>query len=302
LEAIAPSVRFVAVSRANETLMRPWALLPSFGIASCLAIPAARAATPDPLGVLNDVRQHQCGSRDAALTHVATLDAAAKGIAEGKSLREAVGASGYRAVSATLLTFTGVRDNNELVRLVAESCARIAPAALDDAGFYQRDGKVWIVLAQPYAVPSLDPAATAKEMLELVNRTRTAPRRCGDTEFKSAPPLEPSTELEKAAAVQAKDMAMRGSLSHTGQQGSTPGDRVTQAGYAWAAVGENIAGGQREAQGALQSWLASPGHCANLMNPQYTEMGVAFATNAKSDLGIYWSLVFATPLKPAKRR
>ena len=46
----------------------------------------------------------------------------------------------------------------------------------------------------------------------------------------------------------------------------------------------------------MAGWVRSPPHCANLMNRVFTDMGVAFATNAKSDMGVYWTQVFGTPL------
>ena len=46
---------------------------------------------------------------------------------------------------------------------------------------------------------------------------------------------------------------------------------------------------------AVAGWIKSPGHCANLMNPAFAEMGVAFAIDAASDMGIYWAQAFGTP-------
>ena len=46
---------------------------------------------------------------------------------------------------------------------------------------------------------------------------------------------------------------------------------------------------------AVAGWIRSPGHCANLMNPRYTDMGAAFAVNARSELGVYWTQAFGTP-------
>ncbi len=45
----------------------------------------------------------------------------------------------------------------------------------------------------------------------------------------------------------------------------------------------------------MQGWIDSPGHCANLMSPTFTEMGIAFVVERKSEPGIYWTQVFATP-------
>jgi len=45
----------------------------------------------------------------------------------------------------------------------------------------------------------------------------------------------------------------------------------------------------------LEGWLASPGHCANLMNPAYTELGAAYAVDPQSDAAIYWTAMFGAP-------
>jgi uncharacterized protein YkwD len=60
-------------------------------------------------------------------------------------------------------------------------------------------------------------------------------------------------------------------------------------------VGENIAAGQQAPDAAVDGWLRSPPHCANLMGPQYTEMGIAFAVQPTSEAGIYWVQMFGTP-------
>jgi uncharacterized protein YkwD len=50
------------------------------------------------------------------------------------------------------------------------------------------------------------------------------------------------------------------------------------------------------AEVVVNGWLDSPGHCSNIMDTQYTEMGIAYLVNRKSDAGIYWTQVFARPL------
>jgi uncharacterized protein YkwD len=151
-------------------------------------------------------------------------------------------------------------------------------------------------------VPALDRAAVAPRVLELVNRARAQPRRCGRDDFGAAPALRGSQPLERVARAHARDMAQRGSMSHTGSDGSAPAQRVTRAGYAWSAIGENIAAGQPDPESVVKGWLASPGHCANLMSPDYSEVGVAFATNPASEAGIYWTQVLASPSSATRRR
>ena len=87
-------------------------------------------------------------------------------------------------------------------------------------------------------------------------------------------------------------MARHNLLEHRGRDGSSAADRVTRAGYDWRSVGENIAAGQPSPQEVVAGWLRSPGHCANLMEPRFTDMGVAYAVDQKSEAGIYWAQVF----------
>jgi uncharacterized protein YkwD len=264
-----------------------------------LAIGLSPAAHADPLAVLNAARGQACGT--GALAHAPALDAAARAVADGKSLRTAIEGSGYRAVMSALLRFDGVRNDSELATMVNRSCAQIAAPGLRDAGSYQRGQAFWIVIAEPFSVPKLDQTAAAARVLDLVNQARAQPRRCGNEQFGAAPALRASPLLARAASAHARDMAERGNMSHTGGDGSTPAQRVTRAGYSWSAVGENIAAGQRDADSVVKSWLGSPGHCANLMSPDYTETASGFATNASSQAGIYWAQVFAAPSASASR-
>jgi uncharacterized protein YkwD len=70
---------------------------------------------------------------------------------------------------------------------------------------------------------------------------------------------------------------------------------VTRAGYAWKFVGENVAAGQLTAQEVVAGWLASPAHCDNIMDADFTQMAVAYAINTKQEIGIYWAQVFGRP-------
>jgi uncharacterized protein YkwD len=101
--------------------------------------------------------------------------------------------------------------------------------------------------------------------------------------------------LTEAASRHASDMARHRSVDHRGSDASLPAERVSRAGYRWRAVGENIAAGQPNADAVVAGWLDSPGHCANIMGPDFKEMGVAFALAASGDPGIYWVQVFAAP-------
>ena len=138
-------------------------------------------------------------------------------------------------------------------------------------------------------------AAVVQRVLELVNAARARPRRCGRSLLEAAPPLTLSRTLTDVAMSHARDMAQHRSMDHRGSDGSQPDERVTRAGYRWRAIGENIAAGQRTADAVVATWLDSPGHCTNIMEPQFTEMGIAFALAPSRNPPIYWAQEFAAP-------
>lgn len=138
--------------------------------------------------------------------------------------------------------------------------------------------------------------AARERVHALVNEARAGKRRCGWKRFEAAPPLARSQSLGRVAQAHAADMAARSRMEHAGSDGSTPGDRATRAGYRWSRIGENVAAGQPTPELAVASWLESPRHCANLMDPAYTEMGVGFAAGSGTAAEIYWAQVFGTPL------
>ena len=133
------------------------------------------------------------------------------------------------------------------------------------------------------------------EMLTLVNDARAAARSCGGTSYPAVAPLAWNCLLEDAALAHSTSMAENDFFSHTGLDGSSPGDRITAAGYVWHTYGENIAAGYGDAQAAMAAWLASAGHCANLMSARFTEMGAGMASDSASTYGLYWTQDFASP-------
>lgn len=89
-------------------------------------------------------------------------------------------------------------------------------------------------------------------------------------------------------------MANNNFFDHKDRDGRTPGDRAELSGYIGRQIGENIAAGQDTSRKVLDGWLASPGHCANLMNPQFRDLGAAYSVDPKSDAGIYWTALFGS--------
>jgi uncharacterized protein YkwD len=89
--------------------------------------------------------------------------------------------------------------------------------------------------------------------------------------------LRVSSVLEKAAQLKADDMAAKGYFAHNSPDGKTPWYWFEQVGYDYAAAGENLAVNFTDSKDVTEAWLASPTHRANIMNANYTEIGIATA-------------------------
>jgi len=133
------------------------------------------------------------------------------------------------------------------------------------------------------ALPSIrTDSVMAQTVLDEVNALRAAGCRCpGGKRFGPAPALHLNTQLNAAAQGHAADMNKRRYFSHDSRDGSTFSDRISRAGYRWRYSGENIAMGQPTAEAVVKAWRNSKGHCHNLMNPNYRDMGIGKA-------GPYW--------------
>ncbi|MGF1717026.1 CAP domain-containing protein [Photobacterium chitinilyticum] len=135
----------------------------------------------------------------------------------------------------------------------------------------------------------------ADQMLAAVNAARAQARDCGGQMMPAVPALTWDYSLEQAAFVHSSNMANYNFFSHTGLNGDQPSDRVSDQGYSWSSVGENIAAGQKDLATVMDSWLNSPGHCKNIMGANFTQMGAASVTNSSAQYSIYWTQVFARP-------
>ncbi|MGF1833576.1 CAP domain-containing protein [Photobacterium sanguinicancri] len=148
----------------------------------------------------------------------------------------------------------------------------------------------------PTPEPMPDPDGTfADQMLTAVNAARAVGRNCGSTFYPAVAPLTWDAKLQSAAQVHSTNMANYNFFNHTGLDGKSASDRVTDQGYAWRSVAENIAAGQKDIDTVMTTWLNSPGHCKNIMGSNYTQMGSAYDMNSGSQYNIYWTQVFATP-------
>jgi uncharacterized protein YkwD len=130
-------------------------------------------------------------------------------------------------------------------------------------------------------------------LLRLVNAVRSGGYVCGGKSLPSAQPLRANALLAGAAQTHAQDMAVRGYLSSTSPDGRTLGSRISDSGYIWGYIAENIAAKSVTAEQTLQGWLANESQCANIMGQEYTEAGIGFDAQ-----GRFWVFTLATPMEP----
>jgi len=118
---------------------------------------------------------------------------------------------------------------------------------------------------------------TDAEILAAINAVRRA---------NGAPPWTYNKRLEAAARSQARLMAQKNTLSH--DLGTTLRERVTAAGYQ-GAVGENVAKGYTNLQGALEGWMESSGHRGTLLSHRFVEFSLVAARGPGGKL--YWAMI-----------
>jgi uncharacterized protein YkwD len=153
-------------------------------------------------------------------------------------------------------------------------------------------------------------------LVEEINRARSQEANCGiQGNFAATRPLSANGTLRCAARVHSRDMNDGNFFSHinptnhsselnriftAGTQpplAGTPGmENQSIAGTLFANGGENIAKGPAEAAQVVQEWLASPGHCANMMNPAFTHLGAGYHPGSNTT-GPLWTLTLGTPWK-----
>jgi len=109
------------------------------------------------------------------------------------------------------------------------------------------------------------------EMLDLVNEERS---KVG------ASPLCYNQKIIDAADKHSHDMEEKNYFSHTGKDGSSPGDRIERENYEWSSYGENIAWGQGSVVAVMNAWMNSSGHRANILSGSKTHFGAGWAKSS----------------------
>ncbi|MFK7919881.1 MAG: CAP domain-containing protein [Ilumatobacter sp.] len=148
-------------------------------------------------------------------------------------------------------------------------------------------------MTQPDVVPQTPATPTVtnvtvemQAILDLVNVERMS---------RGLVPVRFSAKLNDAALVHTLNQAADGDIYHVDpDDGSSPGDRITRTGYRFSTWGENVAAGYRTPQDVMVGWMESPGHCRNILNPGFTELGVGYVSGGQV-YNHFWTQEFGRP-------
>jgi uncharacterized protein YkwD len=278
---------------------------------------ASLRAQADVWSAVQVLREGGCGGVvpiARPLRHSAALDRAAEQWAAGRPLAQAATEGGYRSAAITGVHHAG-SEATLLQQLSRSDCRALSNPRLQEIGAFRRGADTWLVVAfGTEAIAASVTAATSptprslrkvqtgapttvlsKRAVDLVNEVRARGTHCGERAFAPAPPVALSGTLGTVAFGHAADMATHGYFEHEDLAGQSPADRVRAVGYREKLVGENIAYGPETVDEVVKGWLDSPGHCENIMDPRFAEMGLAFAAGRGAKHGLYWVQVLAAP-------
>lgn len=179
---------------------------------------------------------------------------------------------------AAAICITSLPLGSSLTRATVSPTTRI-----QDSGIQL---STWTTQPHPPQLIARSQGNSSRQLLSLINAER---QKVG------APPLRINAKLTQAALGHSQDMASRNFFSHTGSNGSESWNRISARGYNAITDAENIAAGQSTSAAVIQTWLNSPPHKQNMLNPQYTEVGFGYAYNSQSTYKTYWTADFAKP-------
>jgi uncharacterized protein YkwD len=190
----------------------------------------------------------------------------------------------------------GMVEADEVIQTVSSKSRKAGKLALADlpTGAYYLHvaarGAYRLKLSAGIADGSAQPKSNqsfVQQVVDLTNNFRTK---------NGLAPLTLNSKLNEAAQTHSQNMAVQDFFSHVGKDGSSAGDRASQAGYDWRTVAENIAAGQRSPAEVVQAWIDSPGHRENMLNPGIKEIGVGYFFLAndtgKTNYNAYWTQKF----------
>lgn len=134
---------------------------------------------------------------------------------------------------------------------------------------------------QKITIPEISEKNYEAQVVKLVNQKRAAA---------GLKPLAHNWELSRVARYKSMDMRDRNYFSHTSPTYGSPFTMIKNFGISYRSAGENIAQGQATPQAVVDAWMNSPGHRANILSAQFTEIGVGYAAGGSGRH--YWTQMF----------
>lgn len=281
-------------------------------LALALALPSGGEGDPrtEILRLLNAERQRVGASPlrlSSELTRAAQAQAAevaARGslrlrAGSTEEMRERLKQAGYQVHAWTESLTSGSGDPQAVLRQVRQGDPEtwrrlLAPESRDlGVGIDRIGGEPLSVLL--VAEPAADWFARGTAGLRDLGRARAEILAAVNAERKKvgAPPLKPNARLDQAAQRHAQDMLARHYFAHESPEGKTVRERAREAGYDWRAIGENIAEGQLSVAEVMDTWMHSPGHRRNILDPNYRDLGVGLALGPSgNEWQVEWVQVF----------
>jgi uncharacterized protein YkwD len=245
------------------------------------------------MNALIEVRRAGCKGKPGIsqpMQHTDGMDLLARLVVDGKlnyeeRLKEAkylaFGGAGVRVERKASPELTGREAGIAL-------CPYLLDPSLTVAGVATTKTNAHVHVARQFNPPTPNKEIEVNErFLAKVNLARQAGYTCGKKYYSPSPPLKLNDVLSKAARLHAEDLFNHPGISHRGSDGSTPTERAQRAGYRFP-VGENLTNLSDRPEDAVQSLLESPGHCANIMNPDFNEVGLGYFIDATRMPGIVW--------------
>jgi uncharacterized protein YkwD len=127
-------------------------------------------------------------------------------------------------------------------------------------------------------------------ILRQINLARSSGYVCGTQIMPPVAAMAWNDMLFSAAAKHSLDMAARNYFSHDTPEGISSAQRISAEGYSWTVAGENIAAGLSSVPDVMTTWLASEGHCHNIMSPLLADVAVACVAQSGTTYGTYWTM------------
>jgi len=132
--------------------------------------------------------------------------------------------------------------------------------------------------------PAPNSGTYEQQIFYLVNRERAEA---------GLPAFKMNTRLSGVAENKAEDLRDKHYFSHQSPTYGSPFDMMKQFGISYQSAGENLAKGHKSPEAVMNAWMNSAGHRANILNPDFTEIGIGYVTDSNGVT--YWVQMFISP-------